>query len=117
MTGKGMTGTLDRLFATIEARRAAPAGTSYTASLLAKGRNHIAGKVAEESSETIKAALNESAERLVSESADLLYHLLVLWAERGVRPEDVWAELERREGVSGLAEKAARSTRGKTDGL
>lgn len=113
-----MTAVLDRLYAVIEERRGVPAGRSYTASLFAGGRRHIAGKVAEESAETVAAALNESDDRLVSESADLLYHLLVLWAERGVRPEAVWAELARREGVSGLAEKAARPTQeGKTDGL
>ncbi len=62
----------------------------------------------EESIETVIAALAETPERLVSESADLLYHLLVLWADCGVQPAAVWAELERRQGVSGIAEKEAR---------
>ncbi|MDH5747936.1 MAG: phosphoribosyl-ATP diphosphatase [Rhodospirillales bacterium] len=99
---------LKRLYEVIASRRGKDAGTSYTAKLFMAGRGHIADKVSEEAGETIDAALNETPARVVSESADLLYHLLVLWADTGVSPEDVWAELERREGISGIEEKNAR---------
>ncbi len=99
---------LERLFATIEARRGADPESSYTAKLLAAGPAKIAGKVGEEATEAAMAAVAETPARLAAESADLLYHLLVLWAAAGVTPADVWAELARREGTSGLAEKAAR---------
>lgn len=100
---------LERLFATIEARRGADASSSYTAKLFAEGRARIAQKLGEEALETALAGVDETPERLAAESADLLYHLLVLWADAGVAPADVWAELARREGTSGLAEKAARN--------
>ncbi len=99
---------IDELAAVIAARRGADPKSSYTAKLFAKGRGKIAQKLGEEAVEAIVAALAESPERLAGESADLLYHLLVLWAECGVKPEDVWAELERRQGTSGIAEKKAR---------
>lgn len=99
---------LDRLFATIEARKNAAPDVSYTAKLLAGGTPAIAAKITEEAAETVAAALGEGPEALTRESADLLYHLCVLWADGGIRPEDVWAELARREGISGLAEKASR---------
>ncbi len=99
---------IQRLFDTIIARRGAARDTSYTAALFEKGTRAIAEKVSEEALETIDAALGEGPERLVSESADLLYHLFVLWADRGIAPADVWAELERREGTSGIAEKESR---------
>ena len=99
---------IDRLFAIIEARQAAAPGSSYTAKLLAQGTAAITAKITEEAAETVVAALEEGPDALTRESADLLYHLCVLWADRGIRPEDVWAELARREGVSGLAEKASR---------
>ena len=99
---------LDRLAATIAARQGADPETSYTAKLLAKGPVKSAQKVGEEAVEVaIEAALG-NAEALASESADLLYHLLVLWTAAGVTPDQVWAKLEAREGTSGLAEKAAR---------
>jgi phosphoribosyl-ATP pyrophosphohydrolase len=100
---------LSRLHALIAARRGGDAGRSYTARLLAQGRARIAKKLGEEATETIIAALGGDKQALAAESADLLYHLLVLWVEAGLVPDDVWAELARREGVSGLAEKAARS--------
>lgn len=100
---------LERLFEVIESRKGADPKASYTAKLFEKGRGEIAGKLGEEAIETVIALLSETPGRVVSESADLLYHLLVVWAEAGVRPEDVWAELERREGTSGLDEKAGRS--------
>ena len=100
---------LDRLFAVIEARQGADPGTSYTAKLLAGGTAAINAKVTEEAAEVVAAALDEGPEALARESADLLYHLCVLWADAGIRPDDVWAELARREGTSGLAEKASRA--------
>ena len=100
--------TLDRLFSAIAARRGADPKSSYTAKLFAQGAPKIAQKLGEEAVETVIAALTEERAAVTAESADLLYHLLVLWVERGVTPEDVWAELARREGVSGLAEKASR---------
>ncbi|WP_420563245.1 phosphoribosyl-ATP diphosphatase [Thalassobaculum sp.] len=99
---------LDRLAATIAARKGADPETSYTAKLLAKGPVKSAQKVGEEAVEVaIEAALG-NPDALASESADLLYHLLVLWTAAGVTPDQVWAKLEAREGTSGLAEKAAR---------
>ena len=99
---------LDRLFAVIDSRRGGDPDESYTARLLAKGPSKAAQKVGEEAVETVIAALDEDGQALASESADLLYHLLVLWATRGLEPEQVWAALAAREGVSGLAEKASR---------
>ena len=99
---------LEQLFAVIESRRDADPNGSYTAKLLEKGRKKIGKKVGEEAVEVVIAALAESKERLAAESADLLYHLLVLWADVGLKPKDVWAALAAREGISGLAEKAAR---------
>ena len=87
---------LDRLYAVIESRRDGDPAVSRTARLFQKGPAKIAQKVGEEAVETAIAALVEPRERLVSESADLLYHLLVLWAAKGVSPAEVWAELERR---------------------
>lgn len=99
---------LDRLEATIRARRdTADAGGSYVASLFARGRNTIAQKVGEEATETVIAALTEP-DKLASEAADLIFHLLVLLADAGLGLDDVRAELTRREGVSGHAEKATR---------
>ncbi|MCZ6455232.1 MAG: phosphoribosyl-ATP diphosphatase [Alphaproteobacteria bacterium] len=106
---------LDRLFAVIEARRSADPSSSYTAKLLAGGTLAITAKITEEAAETVAAALAEGPEALTRESADLLYHLCVLWADQGVRPEDVWAELARREGVSGIVEKASRGQNGDTE--
>jgi phosphoribosyl-ATP pyrophosphohydrolase len=103
-----MSDALERLFRTIEARKGADPKSSYTAKLLAGGTEAITAKITEEAGETVRAAEGEGKARLVSESADLLYHLLVLWADGGVVPDDVWAELTRREGTSGIDEKNAR---------
>ena len=97
-------GELGRLFALIQSRRGADPDSSYTARLFAAGRTKIAAKVGEEATETVIAAVVESPARLTSESADLLYHLLVLWCDAGIAPGDVLAELARREGTSGIAE-------------
>lgn len=99
---------LTRLYDTIESRKGADPETSYTASLFAGGLKGMAAKVSEEAGETLHAALNQDSPALAAESADLLYHLMVLWAAMGVRPEDVFAALAAREGVSGHAEKAGR---------
>jgi len=100
--------TLTRLERTIAARRGASPDESYVASLAGRGLAVIARKLGEESVEAIVAALSGSREELVGEAADVLFHLLVLLAEKGIPLDDVLAELERREGISGLAEKAAR---------
>jgi phosphoribosyl-ATP pyrophosphohydrolase len=100
---------LDRLFATIESRKGADPSTSWTAKLLAGGPEAAAKKVGEESTETIIAALSQDGDALANESADLLYHLLVLWAAKGIAPEDVWRALQTREGTSGIEEKASRN--------
>ena len=99
---------IDTLFSVIESRKGADPDTSYTAKLFAKGRKKIAQKVGEEAVETALAAVSETPAAVAAESADLLYHLLVLWAETGVSPDDVWAELNRRSGVSGIEEKNSR---------
>ena len=100
---------LDALFATVESRRGADPASSWTARLLAGGVPAVAKKTGEEAVETVLAAMADDPDALAAESADLLYHLLVLWAACGVTPAQVWRELERREGTSGIAEKAART--------
>ncbi|MEE9195209.1 MAG: phosphoribosyl-ATP diphosphatase [Alphaproteobacteria bacterium] len=99
---------LARLFAVIESRRGADPEASYTAKLLEGGPRVIARKLGEEALETMLEGLEGDRDKLVRESADLIYHLMVMWADAGIAPEEVWRELARREGVSGLAEKAAR---------
>jgi phosphoribosyl-ATP pyrophosphohydrolase len=101
--------TLTRLEATIAQRLSASPEESYVAKLHAKGLAKIAQKVGEEATETVIAALGDDPDELVGEAADLLFHLMVLLAEKCVPFEKVLAELDRREGQSGLAEKAARS--------
>ncbi|WP_417808856.1 phosphoribosyl-ATP diphosphatase [Thioclava sp.] len=100
--------TLETLFATIEARKTADPDSSWTAKLLAKGPEKAAEKFGEEAVEAIIAAVKNDRENLVYESADVLYHLLVMLAARDVTLSEVLAELERRQGTSGIAEKAAR---------
>lgn len=104
----GMTDTLARLEATIRARRTADPDSSYVAKLSAKGRAKIAQKVGEEAVETVIAAMANDRDGVTSEAADLLFHLSVLLADMDLSMQDVCAELDRREGVSGIAEKAAR---------
>jgi phosphoribosyl-ATP pyrophosphohydrolase len=99
---------LERLFATIKSRQGADPSSSYTAKLFSAGDNKICEKIEEEALEVIQAALKETNDRVVSESADLLYHLLVLWASKDIEPAQVWAELARREGTSGIEEKNSR---------
>lgn len=100
--------TLERLQATIAARAGASPEESYVAKLGAKGLPTIAQKVGEEAVETVIAALCGTSDDVVSESADLLFHWMVLLQAKGISLEQVLAELDRREGLSGLAEKAAR---------
>lgn len=97
-----------RLFDTIASRKGGDASGSYTAKLFARGTDKIAQKLGEEAVETVIAAVTKDRDGTIGESADLIYHLLVLWADAGIHPEDVLAELERREGISGIAEKASR---------
>jgi len=99
---------LDRVAATIAARRGADPATSYVAALLAKGDDAILKKIGEEATEAVMAAKDGDKLRIVAEVADLWFHCLVLLASRGLGPADVRAELARREGTSGIAEKAAR---------
>jgi len=99
---------LDRLAATVAVRKGADPSSSYTAKLLARGPEKVAQKLGEEAVEAVIEAVRGDNAALAAESADLLYHLMVLWAARGLDPADVWAELERREGTSGIAEKASR---------
>jgi phosphoribosyl-ATP pyrophosphohydrolase len=106
-----MAGTLHSLETTILARAGADPATSYVASLFARGRERVAQKLGEEAVETVIAALGEDRGGLIGEAADLLFHLLVLLAQHGITLDEVLAELELREGVSGLAEKAARQPR------
>jgi phosphoribosyl-ATP pyrophosphohydrolase len=103
-----MSNDLDRLFATIAARRGADAATSYTAKLLQDGVERCAKKFGEEAVETAIAAVAGKKDAVIAESADVLYHLLVLWAACGVKPEEVYAALAAREGRSGHEEKASR---------
>lgn len=103
-----MTGTLEQLESTIAARRAADPSASYVASLFAKGLPKIAQKLGEEAVETVIAAMARDPKAVTGEAADLLFHLMVLLGAAGVPLADVLAELDRREGTSGLAEKAAR---------
>ncbi len=100
--------TLDRLAATIASRKGADPETSWTAKLLSKGPDKCAEKFGEEAVEAIVAAVKGDRAGLTAEAADVLYHLLVMLAARDVALDDVLAELDRREGLSGLAEKAAR---------
>ena len=99
---------LDRLWAVVQARRNADPAQSHSARLLGRGTAKVAQKFGEEAVECLIEAVAGNRMALVAESADVLYHLLVLWVDAGVRPGEVWDELVRREGVSGIAEKAAR---------
>ncbi len=99
---------LDRLADTLEARTQADPQSSYVAKLYAKGLDAILKKVAEEAAETIMAAKDGEREKVIYETADLWFHSLVLLAQQGIHPSEILNELARREGLSGLVEKAAR---------
>jgi phosphoribosyl-ATP pyrophosphohydrolase len=102
------TDILDRLAATLEGRKQADPQTSYVAKLYAKGLDAILKKVAEEAAETIMAAKDGEREKIVYETADLWFHSLVLLAQQGISPREILDELARREGISGIEEKASR---------
>ena len=99
---------LERLWRVIESRRGADLQTSYTTRLLGRGRGKVAQKLGEEAVEAVIEGVKGDRLGLVGESADLLYHLLVMWAATGVTPGDVAGELTRRESVSGITEKKRR---------
>jgi len=99
---------LDELYRVIESRHGADPAESRTAKLFAKGPEKIAQKVGEEAVEAVIEAVRGDKAALAAESADLLYHLLVLWSARGLAPGDIWAALDERQGASGITEKAAR---------
>ena len=99
---------LDRLWDVVQARRNADPALSHSARLLGRGTAKVAQKFGEEAVECLIEAVAGNREALAAESADVVYHLIVLWVSAGLHPSEVWAELERREGVSGIDEKAAR---------
>ena len=99
---------LDRLFEVVQSRRGVDPALSHSARLLARGRAKVAQKFGEEAVEALIEGVAGDKAALIAESADVLYHLLLMWVSCGVQPAEVWAELERREGVSGLIEKASR---------
>lgn len=103
-----MNDTLNRLADLLEQRKSADPQSSYVAKLYAKGMDSILKKVGEESAETIIAAKNGDKEHLIYETADLWFHTLVMLAHAGLKPQDILDELARREGLSGLVEKASR---------
>ena len=109
-TGSADEHVLDRLYAVINSRKGADPDTSYTARLFSRGRQQIAKKLGEEAVEALIEGIRGDKVKLVAESADMLYHLLTLWAAVNVKPQAVWTELARREGLSGIAEKAARKS-------
>ena len=99
---------LDRLWSVVVERRSADPSVSHSARLLQRGTAKVAQKFGEEAVECLIEAVAGNRTALIGESADVLYHLLVMWVAAGVQPTEVWAELQRREGVSGITEKAAR---------
>ena len=101
--------TLDDLYAVVESRRGTNPEASHTARLFADGRNRIAKKLGEEAVETVIEAVHGDTDGVRRESADLLYHLLVLWVDAGILPDEVWAELAARRGMSGIEEKQRRT--------
>ncbi len=100
---------LDRIWTVVTNRRDADPAVSHSARLLSRGTPKVAQKFGEEAVECLIEAVAGNRDAVVAESADVLYHLIVLWVNAGVRPDEVWAELKRREGVSGVAEKASRA--------
>jgi phosphoribosyl-ATP pyrophosphohydrolase len=100
-----MSDSLDRLYAAVLAAQLADPATSRTAKLLRAGRGKMAKKLVEEATEVVIDAMNGQTEAAVKESADLMYNLVVLWVAAGIHPSDVWAEMERRERMFGIAEK------------
>ena len=104
-----MSDSLERLYLAVIAAKDLDPATSRTAKLFQRGTSTMAKKLAEEAIEVVIDAVNGDGEAVIRESADLLYNLTVLWASAGVRPEDVWREMERREDLLGIAEKLPKS--------
>src|SRR5581483_11294019 len=104
-----MSDSIDRLYQAVLAARHLDPATSRTAKLFQRGPSKMAKKLAEEAIEVVIDAVNGDAHAVVRESADLLYNLTVLWASAGVKPDDVWREMERREMMLGIAEKLPKS--------
>jgi phosphoribosyl-ATP pyrophosphohydrolase len=100
---------LDRLWSVVMSRRTADPAVSHSARLLSRGTAKVAQKFGEEAVECLIEAVAGNRDAVVAESSDVLYHLIVLWVAAGIRPDEVWEELKRREGISGIAEKAARA--------
>ena len=100
--------TIDELFEIIKRRKSANPEKSYAAKLFSKGRHKIAQKLGEEAVETVIEAVADNKKKTIEESADLLFHLLVLWADMDIKPEKVYKELEKRNGKSGIEEKKSR---------
>jgi phosphoribosyl-ATP pyrophosphohydrolase len=103
---------LDRLWNVVTSRRDADPTISHSARLLSRGPAKVAQKFGEEAVECLIEAVRGDHDAVIAESADVLYHLIVVWVSTGVAPEEVWAELMRREGVSGITEKASRARAG-----
>jgi phosphoribosyl-ATP pyrophosphohydrolase len=100
-----MTDSVDRLYQAVIAAKTADPATSRTARLMHSGRSKMAKKLVEEAIEVVIDALDGNSDAVIKESADLVYNLVALWAEAGVEPRHVWAEMERRERLFGIAEK------------
>lgn len=107
--GRAMSDSIERLYLAVLAAKHLDPATSRTARLFQRGPSKMAKKVAEEAIEVAIDSINGDAEAVIRESADLLYNLAVLWAAAGVRPADVWREMERRENLLGIAEKLPKS--------
>ena len=108
-----MADSVERLYEAVIAAKQGDPTRSRTARLLRSGRAKMAKKLAEEAIEVVIDAMNGEREAVVRESADLLYNLVVVWSEAGVRPQDVWEEMARRERLFGLAEKLPKKVQGK----
>ena len=108
-----MTDSVERLFEHVLAAKSADPAVSRTAKLLRAGRSKMAKKLAEEAIEVVIDAMNGEREAVIRESADLVYNLVVLWAEADITPQDVWDEMARRERLFGLAEKLPKKVRAK----
>ncbi len=107
--GPAVAAVLDRLWSVVMSRRSADPAISHSARLLSRGTAKVAQKFGEEAVECLIEAVAGNRDAVVGESADVLYHLIVLWVACGIRPDDVWEELKRREGISGITEKASRT--------
>jgi phosphoribosyl-ATP pyrophosphohydrolase len=109
LPGAASAEVLERLWDVVTSRRDADPATSHSARLLSRGTAKVAQKLGEEAVECVIEAVAGNRAALIAESADVLYHLIVVWVDAGIRAEEVWRELERREGISGVAEKASRA--------